>query len=83
MNDKRVGHTEGGYRLSNAQRIDCCRSLDNIPRGLRITFIMSPNLQGRMVKYGTAFMAVLGSLAILWILYKFDSPDTGVYSRSS
>lgn len=41
-----------------------------------LLFIVSPNLQGRMVKYGTAFIAVLGSLAILWILYKFDSPDT-------
>lgn len=42
-----------------------------------LLFIVRPNLQGRMVKFGPASVAALGVIAILGILYKLDYPDIG------
>ena len=42
-----------------------------------LLFIVRPNLQGRMVKFWPASVAAIGAIAILWILYKHDCPDTG------
>lgn len=42
-----------------------------------LLFVLRPNIQGHMVAFGPASVAALGVIAILWILYKFDCPDTG------
>lgn len=42
-----------------------------------LLFIVRPNIQGRMVAFGPASVAALGVIAILWILYRLDCPDTG------